>query len=89
MKTDFKNRKEQIEKEFAPRLRAKLKEEGVGYLNRAQRRAINDALRDAAMVGACEERTRALELIRRYDAPLVATAITVVPVLTVLGYNET
>src|SRR6266404_2186882 len=60
----YETRKEQIEKEFARDLRAKLKSEGVGYLNHAQRKAIRDALRYAAMVGASEERYRILTLMR-------------------------
>lgn len=55
-----RSRKEQIEKDFARELRRVLKEEGIGYFNRRQTGAIRKALRDAAMVGACEARHQAL-----------------------------
>lgn len=84
---EFESRKEQIEKEFLRNLSAELKEAGH-TLSRKQRTVIKRWLRDAAMVGAAEERSRALELTRRYGATMAETAITVVPVLKVLGYED-
>lgn len=82
---EFKNRKEQIEKEFARDLRAELKEEGIGYFTRAQNNSIKKALRYAAMVGACEERYRILQfesLNSRLRELIVEPSV-----LSVLGYE--
>ncbi len=81
----YRTRKEQIEKEFARELRRVLKAEGIGYLNAAQNRAIRKALRDAAMVGAAEERHRILQiesLNSRHQELIVEPSI-----LKVLGYE--
>lgn len=81
----FKNRKEQIEKEFAKDLRAELKAEGVGYFTPKQRKAINTALRYAAMVGAVEERSRILKFESMNSR--LRELITEPSVLSVLGYE--
>lgn len=81
----FASRKEQIEKEFMRRL---IRDANLVGLTRRQRNILKRTLRDAAMVGACEERSRTLELIRRYGPIVGETAITVVPILKVLGYAE-
>ncbi len=83
----YDSRKEQIERGFARELKRVLKQEGIGYFNRKQNAAIRDALRSAAMVGACGERSRCLELLRRHPGT-AETLITVVPVLKVLGYEK-
>ncbi len=83
----YESRKEQIHKEFARDLRRVLKEEGVGYLNRAQNQAINDALMYAAMVGASEARSHALTAIR-VNPRTAETLITRTPILTLLGYKK-
>lgn len=82
---EFKNRKEQLEKGIARRLRAKLKQEGIGYFTDAQNRAIRKALRDAAMVGACEERGRILKFESMNSC--LRELIVAPSVLSVLGYE--
>ena len=81
---NFRSRKEQIEKDFARELRRVLKQEGIGYFNRAQNAAIRKALRDAAMVGATEERYRTLKIVNDHD---LRKKIVEQSVLTVLGYE--
>lgn len=63
MTRDYANRKEQIENGFAPTLFRDLGAIGIRLTPRA-RGLIKAALKSAAMVGGCEERSRALEMLR-------------------------
>ena len=75
----YKTRKHQIEKDFLPRC-----------LEEPTRRVIKAELRGAAMVGAAEERSRTLKILR--DAgnhpalAEIAERIMAMGVLEVLGY---
>lgn len=84
-----RTRKEQIEKDFVPRLVRALQESGSTIYKEGVRH-IESVLRSAAMVGACEERDRTLAILRKQDgetAPIV-DEITSKGVLDVLGYDE-
>lgn len=54
------------------------------------RRAVAKALRDAAMVGACEERSHCLAILRADPTPPIAAMNRICErsVLAVLGYEE-
>lgn len=75
----YDSRKEQIEKGFMREL--------PSGLDRKLRKHIRDRLRDAAMVGACEERDRTLKLLRDRISPHLLNSITADPVMKVLGYE--
>lgn len=81
-------RKAQIEQGFLSRLMRDLKD--MGYpINSKARTRINEALRSAAMVGACEERSRTLSLMKSaHDLAEMPTRITAKSVLDVLGYDD-
>lgn len=83
---NFRSRKEQIEKEFVRDLVDRLERDGIVIRTR-QRSALKKTLKDAAMVGACEERYRTLKLIREGVGDSLGTRITEIPVLVVLGYE--
>lgn len=83
---DFRSRKDQIEKDFLRRLVQDLKRLGCPVTRRG-RELIKTELRDAAMVGAAEERSRDLRLIRQRGL-FAADEIVKQPVLAVLGYEE-
>ena len=83
MKT-YDSRKEQIEKVFLPMLIRALQNEGVVVQGRG-RNLLREALRDAAMVGAYEERGRTLGLTELPDR--VYGQIISASVLRVLGYE--
>lgn len=84
---DFTSRKDQIERDFLPRLHRALKRLGVP-LNRRAYALVKEELRSAAMVGASEERNHALTILRKQDfGYLVVQKIEEVSVLTVLGYK--
>jgi len=88
MPNDFTNRKKQIEKDFLPKLMRDLKVAGCS-VNRKGRALIKKELRDAAMVGACEERSRTLRMLgENPDHKELARAITKQGVLAVLGYED-
>lgn len=82
---EYRNRKEQIEKDFNRELIRILKEEGIGYFNRRQHAAIKKALRNAAMVGAAEERYRTLQMQSLNNG--IRNAICEKSILAVLGYE--
>lgn len=82
----YDTRKEQIEKGFMSTLSRDLK--ALGFpLSRKAKQLIKQELRDAAMVGACEERDRTLKLLRDRISPHLLSSITDEPVLKVLGYE--
>ena len=82
------SRKEQIEKQFMRRALRELKKADCP-INEKGRVIIQETLRSAAMVGACEERARTLELVRGLsNGRMIAEAITRNGVLSVLGYEE-
>jgi len=62
----FVTRKEQIEKDFLKRLMRQLKTAGCP-VSRKGRALIQEELRAAALVGACEERQRTLTLLKLKD----------------------
>lgn len=86
-KAEFESRKAQIESEFLRDLISNLKKVGIVVNPGKGRTLIKETLRDAAMVGACEARHQALTLMRRNPVTAEA-AITAVPILTLLGYEE-
>ena len=76
----FRTRREQIEKDFLPRC-----------LKTPNRKVVRDELRDAAMVGACEERERTMRIIENSaclsaDKRQLISSICKTSVLSVLGY---
>ena len=77
-------RREQIEEDFVPVVMA--------ATGPRRKRIVRKELRGAAMVGACEERSRTLALLRGLlsaaDYRACVGAITQQPVLQVLGYEE-
>lgn len=81
----YATRKDQIETEFVRELKRILKQEGIGYFNRRQDAAIKKALRDAAMVGAAEERHRILQMQSLNSG--IRNAISERSILSVLGYE--
>lgn len=81
------NRKEQIEGHFIPALLGSLKEAGCP-VNEQGVEFIKLRMRHAAMVGACEERSRTLEILRQTGHNYLADSITEESVLIVIGYNE-
>lgn len=84
----FKTRKEQIENDFYVAIVRQLKADGDNVSARA-RKVIRGELRDAAMVGAAEERSRTLGIISVVsDLGHLAKAITGQSVLRVLGYEK-
>lgn len=78
----YATRKEQL-LDFRRELIEKLG--GEKSLPKGARRAIDAMLKDAAFVGACEERDHALRFVDRKTAD----AIVKVSVLEVLGYSAT
>lgn len=84
MNEEFRTRKEQIEKGFLPQLMRDLKAAGCP-LNAKGRALVKKELRDAAMVGACEERYRTLRFLQHDQT--TARVITNTSVLSVLGYE--
>lgn len=86
--SNYDSRREQIEKDFLRDLMRDLRVAGVN-VTRQSRERIKDALRDAAMVGACEERHRTLKYLQSKHAdPDIGRAIMSRGVLSVLGYEE-
>lgn len=85
MSEAFRTRKEQIEKGFLPQLMRALKAAGCP-LNAKGQALVKKELRGAAMVGAVEERARALWLLRHDESK--ARVIRSVSVLSVLGYED-
>lgn len=81
----FRSRKEQIEKDFLAQIAKKLKREGTS-LSKQARIAIKEELKNAAMVGAAEERHRILEILRR-NGSVMPNEICSIGVLAVLGYE--
>lgn len=80
----FKNRKEQIEKDFAARLFRDLKNIGCP-LTAKGRRLVKEELKSSAMVGAFEERHRVLKFESMNSR--LRELITEPSVLSVLGYE--
>jgi hypothetical protein len=70
----FASRKEQIEKDFLKRLMRQLKAAGCP-VSRKGRALIQEELRAAALVGACEERQRTLGLLKFKDGSPTAREI--------------
>jgi hypothetical protein len=86
-----RSRKEQIEKDFLARLVRSLKAADIP-INAKGRALIKETLKSSAMVGACEERSRTLELLRLEDGSSTAREIEQEickrGVLDVLGYED-
>lgn len=81
----FESRKEQFEKELLPNLVKRLEREGRAFTDQDWRR-IASALKDAAMVGAAEERNRWLQVPdvdRATKDRMCETGV-----FTVLGYGK-
>jgi hypothetical protein len=70
----FATRKEQIEKDFLKRLMRQLKAAGCP-VTRKGRALIKEELRASALVGACEERQRTLNLLKLEDASQTAREV--------------
>ena len=88
----MRNRKQQIERAFLGRVVKTLRLDGC-QVTPALRTQLKDALRSAAMVGACEERTRMLEFLRVAPVTWISSAeitrfIVSRGVLEVLGYDN-
>ena len=81
---NFRSRKAQIESDFLGQIVKALKEDNC-VLTRKARKVIKEELRSAAMVGAAEERWRALNIVS-HDSD-AAHKITSQSVLAVLGYE--
>ena len=86
---NYETRREQIA-DFQCELRRNLHKLGVVFPpGKGAQRLLSRALRDAAMVGACEERSRALCIAQRtgtlrdLEHQLIARSV-----LNVLGYEE-
>ena len=79
MTESYKTRKEQVE-DFIKR--AKLP------LTRTEKARFRQAMKDACMVGACEERSHCLNILRKYGLTGAASVICLTSVLKVLGYEE-
>lgn len=80
----FRTRKEQIEKDFLRRLARDLKTAGCP-LNTKGRALVKRELRGAAMVGAAEERSRTLRVVKHDQ--VTVRAIVAISILEVLGYE--
>ena len=90
MSDAYRTRREQIDAFLAEALRASRVPANESALRRRLRRHMAAALKDAAMVGAAEERHRTLDLIFEPGMTLsgLTQAIIARPVLDVLGYKE-
>ena len=79
---DYKTRKEQIA--------AFIKEAKLPPKTRAEKKRFREAMRRACFVGACEERSHCLKIIKQHAVlgPLIATQIVQMSVLQVIGYEE-
>lgn len=81
----YETRKDQVD-DFIKRAKLPLK-------TTAEKSRFQDAMRDACMVGACEERSRILFIIRENIPPVeirtkMIDAIIQKPVLEVLGFEK-
>jgi len=70
----YQTRKEQIEKDLLRRLMRELKKVGCP-VNRQGRALIKEQLRVSAIVGACEERSRTINLLKLEDASPITREI--------------
>ena len=84
----YSTRKEQIDDDFQRVLVKKLKASGC-FIESKQRALIAEALRDAAMVGACEERDHCLKILRANGLHNAAKDISSWSIMEVLGYEVT
>ena len=85
----FKSRKDQINRSIFRRLKRALNATGL-KLDRKQEAIIRDVLKDAAMVGGCELRQQALDMLplnAGVEPYIVRNRICVRSVMEVLGYD--
>lgn len=88
--SDYKTRKDQINRAFYGRIRRALQKEGLGPPAKVVA-IIKECLRDAAMVGACEERQRTIQYLDGFDtidSRITKRFVVEKSVLDVLGYQD-